>query len=213
MIHKIIHEEIENGKFVGGDISAKEFTSVDSALEYYEKNLKTPLSQRIKQQRNKSFQLFNQLIAGVEKEEAFKSDDANQILSPERTAEFNNLYSNPDEQQVLELGWPNIWKVHLYEHPNFNGGRYTLNCKWTSFPYEANLANHNFNDKASSIDTGKLVLVTICAEHTWFRGNWFWFFKDDKNLTNNGCNDCISSIAATSLDVMSLVSLLKSLAL
>ena len=211
MTHTLIHEEIADGKFAGGK-KIVTLDSVDKVLKYYEDTLKKPLAQRVKQQRVESLRLFDQLRRELDQGDTTKSVDADKILSPERTAEFKKLYSTPDDQKVLKISWPNIWKVYLYEHVNYGGRRYTLNCGWTDFPYDTSLVDNNFNDIGSSVDTGKLVLVTICAQHTWFRGNWWWFFTDDKDFTNNGCNDRISSIAATAVSIPSLVQLLCMLA-
>lgn len=210
MKHTLVHEEIKNGAFAGG-MTRFTAASAEEGLEYYEATLKAPLAHRIKEQRAESMRLFDDLRKSIDESHAIAGDDPTAILAPERAMELKKLYATPDEQRVLKIGWPNIWKVHLYQHKNHEGKKYTLNCAWTDFPYDVSLVDNHFNDIASSIDTGKFVLVTICAEHTWFRGEWWWFFVDDKNFANNGCNDRISSIAATAVSIPSLVRLLAAL--
>jgi hypothetical protein len=208
MTHTIIHDEISRGSFTKGTklVTVK---SMADALEYYKERLMEPMSKRIKEQRQQLLEMpkrasrdFTESIVG--------SDDPKVLLSPQACEASFRLRPKARGTAKTRGFWPNIWKTHWYQHANFKGTKVSLNCTGSCVDYRTSLGS--FNDQASSVDTGKLVILSIGCEHTWFRGNWWWFFVDDKDFSNNGCNDKISSVAATGLSVPALISLLKALA-
>jgi len=220
MTHTIIHNKIVGGKFVDGT-EVVVLKSVEEATNYYESKLKQPLARRIRDNRLALLTSFKKMADDAAKSEMVVGDDPDKLLSVVNMHSFRDLATMQESDKedtpskkglTIRLSWPNIWKAHFYQFKNFKGRKVSLDLQWKDYDLDKDLTNNDFNDRTSSIDTGKLVPLTIGARDTYFRGDRWYFYVDDKNLANNGCDNCFSSIAATGLSLTRILQILAAIA-
>jgi hypothetical protein len=217
MKHIVFHEEIENGMFVGGEKSVT-LKSVEDVMKYYEKNLKIAVAQRVKKNRTDVSREFEQKKKEYHLDEILKIEDINKIMAPDLSRDFKKRITLGGAGGTGGAGgnipcsnWITThWETDLYEKPHYKGRKYTIGCFWNDVNYDPSLVDNNFNDITSSVDTGKFVILTICCQHIWFGGDWYWFWTDKGDLRNRGCDDCISSVGVTGVSPWSLIRLLLS---
>lgn len=121
---------------------------------------------------------------------------------------FNAEEPAPMPQPLnLSSSIESVWCTRFYSRPNYDGDSFKMCNIYEDVNIDWKLSNNDpsWNDRITSIKVGTGIMCVLCAEHTYFRGEWLWLIggqspskKDLRNVNIPGpgsWNNKISSIA------------------
>jgi hypothetical protein len=190
----IVHAPTENGVFVEGDAVDVRVKSDREAVGYYLYNLEAPIAH----DRAAYFQeLLQEHNANTESVE-FDFEDPKQVLSAQALEEVQAAIAK--EAGPTEGIFGNPLTTDFYDDPHKGGSKFSLGNK--TFDYALDLSSRGWDNRICSVDTGKLVYMTLLCADTYGRGSKLWMFFDVMDLrtkfTTAGSAWCdLASSAAT----------------
>ena len=245
MADYVIHPRIVSGGTFDPDPNAPtqwvRLQSLDEVEALYEAQLKLPVARRIAEARREYLAAVADDVAAARR--IFDVRDPVASLAPVETERFRRFVNrdspsavarrpprggdardpdtdsdaNPPDPQyrALMFSMPNMWGFDLYRYPQYKGRKFPMSVRWSDIDFDLDLRNDDFDDRTSSIDTGKLVIAAVVADRTNLKGNRLWFFRDkpdlrdvdrpDSTTSNKTWNNCVSSAACCGVSFRRLI--------
>lgn len=208
-ITHIAHPAIEKDNFSNsGKIIEKTFENDDELIKYYKSEIQPVQANRILSFYKESLNL----VLGEDK--ALKDFDVSQpkdIFSPK----IHRVAEGAIKARGLAFWNWNYWSSEFFEHPNHQGKSFTIGGRFKNYDLIADVGSR-WDNQITSVDTGKLVPLTVLFEHPHFKGERLVLMVDSKDLRDkkmSGGRTWDDQMSSAAVAIISLDDLLKLLAL